>query len=92
MYGVIGSTVVIGAIVIQIIKRLQIKDIKGAPIKFENKNMGIVRYLCGGILFGLGWALSGACPGPMFTLVGAGFSVFTVVILSAILGTYVYAY
>jgi uncharacterized membrane protein YedE/YeeE len=90
MYGVIGSTVAIGVVVIQLIKRRQMRNIKGAPITFKAKDNGVVRYLYGGILFGLGWALSGACPGPMFTLVGAGFPVFVVVILSAVAGTYVY--
>ena len=90
MYGVIGSTVAIGVIMTQLIKKLKVKDITGHQIQFQDKNSGIARYLGGGILFGLGWALSGACPGPMFTLVGAGFSVFIVVILSAVAGTYVY--
>ena len=90
MYGIIGSSVAIGVGIIQLIKRLQVKNIKGTPIQFIDKNTGVVRYLFGGILFGLGWALTGACPGPMFTLVGAGFSAFIVVILSAVAGTYVY--
>jgi uncharacterized membrane protein YedE/YeeE len=90
MYGVIGSTVIIGIIGLQLIKRLNIKTATGQNIELRNKDKGFVRYLMGGIIFGLGWALSGACPGPMFTLVGAGYSVFIVVILSAVAGTYVY--
>ncbi len=90
MYGVIGSTVATGIIIIQLIKRLQLKTISGDAIDIKDKNSGVVRYLAGGILFGLGWALSGACPGPMFTLIGNGYTVFIVVILSAVLGTYAY--
>ena len=67
MYSIIGSSVAIGVGIIQLIKRLQVKNIKGTPIQFIDKNTGVVRYLFGGILFGLGWALTGACPGPMFT-------------------------
>ena len=90
MYGIIGSALAVGVIFIQIIKRNQLKSIQGQTIELIDKNFSIPRYLFGGILFGLGWALSGACPGPMFTLLGNGFSVFIVVIGSAVLGTYVY--
>jgi len=90
MYGVIGSCVVTGIIIIQLIKRLKIKTISGDQIELKDKNSGVTRYLFGGILFGLGWALSGACPGPMFTLIGNGYTVFIVVILSAVAGTYAY--
>ncbi|SNS73696.1 hypothetical protein SAMN05421640_1048 [Ekhidna lutea] len=90
MYGVIGSAVVLGIIIIQIIKRKQIKSIEGNPITIEPKEKSVVRYLVGGIIFGFGWALTGACPGPLFTLVGNGVSVMLVAIASATLGTYVY--
>ncbi|MEO1256029.1 MAG: DUF6691 family protein [Bacteroidota bacterium] len=90
MYGVIGSAVVLGIIMIQVIKRRKIKSIDGKPIEIEPKQRGVARYLIGGIIFGLGWALTGACPGPLFILVGNGFSVFILVIASATLGTYVY--
>jgi len=90
MYGVIGSCVATGIIIIQLIKRLKIKTISGDQIELKDKNSGVTRYLFGGILFGLGWALSGACPGPMFTLIGNGYTVFIVVILSAAAGTYAY--
>ncbi len=90
MYGVIGSAVVLGIIIIQIIKRRQIKSIEGNPITIEPKEKSVVRYLIGGIIFGFGWALTGACPGPLFTLVGNGVSVMLVAIGSATLGTYVY--
>ncbi|WP_424960917.1 DUF6691 family protein [Ekhidna sp.] len=90
MYGVIGSSVILGIIMIQIIKRRQIKSIDGRPIEIEPKARGIKRYLYGGIIFGIGWALTGACPGPLFILVGNGLGVFLVAIASATLGTYVY--
>lgn len=90
MYGVIGSALVCGIIITQLIKRRQLRTIEGEAIVFKDKTFSIWRYLLGGTVFGLGWALSGACPGPMYTLVGAGFPVFIVVLLSATLGTYVY--
>ncbi len=90
MYGVIGSAVVLGAIGIQLIKRNKLKDFHGQLIQIADKNSGITRYLIGGTLFGLGWALAGACPGPMFILLGYGYLSIIVVILGAILGTFVY--
>lgn len=90
MYGVIGSSVVLGIILIQIIKRNGIKSIDGQPIVINPKQFSIPRYLIGGIIFGLGWAMTGACPGPMFILLGNGVTVIIVVILSALLGTYTY--
>lgn len=90
MYGIIGSALVVGVLMTFWIKKRQFNSIEGHPITFKDKNFSIPRYLFGGIVFGLGWALSGACPGPMFTLIGNGFSVFIVVILSAVLGTLTY--
>jgi len=90
MYGIIGSALAVGVTGIALIKKLQMKTISGNPIILADKDLGITRYLLGGIVFGLGWALSGACPGPMFTLIGNGFSVVIVVILSATLGTFAY--
>ncbi len=91
MYGVIGSAVLVGMISIQIIKRLNMRDIDGNPIQIPPKDPSQVkRYLIGGSLFGLGWSLIGACPAPMFTLLGSGLTVFIIPILSAIVGTYVY--
>jgi len=90
MYGIIGSALAVGVVIMQLIKRKQLKTYNGEPILLADKSFSIPRYLFGGIVFGLGWALCGACPGPMYTLVGNGFSVFIVIILSAVLGTYVY--
>ena len=90
MYGIIGSALAVGVIIVQIIKRKELRTSEGEKIKIADKEMGIWRYLLGGIVFGLGWALSGACPGPMYTLIGNGITVFVVVILSALGGTYVY--
>ncbi len=90
MYGVIGSAVVLGIIITQIIKRTKMKSMSGEVIDIPPKQFSIPRYLFGGIIFGLGWALTGACPGPMFILVGNGVLVILVAIASGLLGTYVY--
>ena len=90
MYGVIGSTVFIGILGVVWIKRSRLRTIGGDTFQFHLKEPGIARYLLGGTTFGLGWALTGACPGPLFILVGNGFTVFIVAIASAIAGTYVY--
>lgn len=90
MYGVIGSAVVLGAIGTAIIKYWRMKDLYGNAILFQDKQRTWPRYIIGGTIFGLGWALTGACPGPMFTLVGAGYPVFLVTIASAIAGTWAY--
>jgi uncharacterized membrane protein YedE/YeeE len=90
MYGVIGSAVILGIIVIQIIKRFKLKTVSGDPIYINPKQFSITRYLAGGTIFGLGWAMTGACPGPLFIMVGNGVTVMVVAIGSALLGTYVY--
>jgi len=90
MYGVIGSAVLLGIIGTAWIKKRQLKSIKGQLIEFTPKNRSIPRYLLGGIIFGLGWSMVGACPGPIYTLIGYGYSVIVVVLLSALAGTWVY--
>ena len=90
MYGIIGSAVLIGIVVVALIKKLRLKSFYGEEINFKSKDKSFSRYMFGGIIFGLGWALAGACPGPMFTLVGAGYVPILVVILGSILGTFLY--
>lgn len=89
MYGVIGSAIVTGIISIQIIKRFGIKTISGETVKIPNKEFRKGQII-GGFIFGLGWAITGACPGPLFAQIGSGFTVVFVTLLSAIAGTWVY--
>ncbi len=90
MYGIIGTAVVLGAILVALIKKFHIKKRSGDEITFNPKNMSIARYILGGTIFGLGWAMTGACPGPMFTLVGHGVWSILIVIISAVFGTFMY--
>jgi len=91
MYGVIGSAVLVGMVSLQIIKRFGVKTIHGDVIEVADKPWGRgVNYIAGGLLFGFGWALLGACPGPIYALIGAGISVMVVALASAIAGTFVY--
>ncbi|WP_271424666.1 DUF6691 family protein [Aequorivita sinensis] len=90
MYGIMGSALAIGIIGVQLIKRKNIKPIDGGEMRLQPKDKGFSRYIIGGIIFGLGWALSGACPGPMYVLAGAGYFPILIVILGALLGTFLY--
>lgn len=90
MYGVIGSAVAVGAVLIALIKRIQLKAADGTNMQLNDKQMQVPRYLFGGTLFGLGWAFTGACPGPTYALIGGGYSIFWVVLASALLGTLAY--
>ena len=91
MYGIIGLGIVVAMLSIQIIKRKNIKDMEGNAITIPPKDpKQVTRYIVGGTLFGFGWALTGACPGPLFSLAGAGYSIMIVPILSALAGTWVY--
>lgn len=90
MYGIIGTAVGIGVVMVWVIKRYRIRSFYGTPITFDNKETKVVRYAMGGLIFGLGWGLAGACPGPIFTLAGAGYLPILVVLAAAILGTFVY--
>ncbi|HCL05502.1 MAG TPA: transporter [Chitinophagaceae bacterium] len=91
MYGVIGTAVVVGAISVALIKKFKIKTIHGEEIHFTAKKFNKGQII-GGLIFGLGWALTGACPGPIFAQIGMGITVMIVVLLSAIAGTWVYGY
>ena len=91
MYGVIGTAVIVGMISIQIIKRLNIKTLSGEKISIAPKSFQKGQ-IYGGLIFGFGWAITGACPGPLFAQIGSGFGVITVTLLSAIFGTWVYGY
>lgn len=90
MYGIIGTALTTAIIIVQIIKRKNVKDSEGQTIQFVDKNKSITRYLLGGTIFGLGWALTGACPGPMFTLLGSGYWTLGVVLIFALIGTWIY--
>ncbi len=90
MYGIIGVAVVSGVILIALIKKMNGKTIDGADMKLNPKDMSITRYLVGGTIFGLGWAMTGACPGPLFTLLGHGIWSILIIIASATFGTLIY--
>ena len=90
MYGIIGSALIVGIMMVQFIKRFKVKSFYGETIKFIPKERSFSKYMYGGIIFGLGWALAGACPGPMFTLVGVGYFPILVVIFASVLGTFIY--
>lgn len=90
MYGIIMTAIATGVIGIQIIKRNKLKDIKGLPIEIQEKEKGTFRYWIGGLFFGLGWALVGACPGPIFILLGSGFISVIFIFFGALLGTFLY--
>jgi uncharacterized membrane protein YedE/YeeE len=89
MYGVIGSAVVVGISSVYLIKRFQIRSVDGEKISFPIKKFHKGQ-IFGGLIFGFGWAMTGACPGPLFAQIGAGFPVVIIGLLSAIAGTWVY--
>lgn len=90
MYGLMGAALLVGIIAVQLIKSKRLKNIEGEEIIIPDKKRSISRYIIGGIFFGLGWALAGACPGPMFVLVGAGYFPILIVIFGAVIGTWIY--
>ncbi len=90
MYGIIMTAIAVGVIGIQIAKRKQLKDIDGNLLIIQDKEKGNARYWIGGILFGLGWAMVGACPGPIFIMLGAGFMSVGLILIGAVLGTFLY--
>jgi len=90
MYGIIGTAVILGVAGVALIKRFRMRDYHGNPIMFNPKEKSVARYLIGGSIFGLGWALSGACPGPMVVNIGYGYWAMAIVFFFAIVGTYLY--
>ncbi len=91
MYGIIGTGVMLGALSVWLIKKFQVKTIHGETIEFQDKKFNKGQII-GGTMFGLGWAMTGACPGPLFAQIGTGALVVGIVLLSAIAGTWVYGY
>ncbi len=89
MYGVIGTAVVVGAVSVWLIKRFNVKTLSGEPINLEDKQFNKGQ-IFGGLIFGIGWAITGACPGPLFAQIGSGFLVIFITFLSALAGTWVY--
>jgi uncharacterized protein len=91
MYGIISSAIAVGMISLFIIRKFKIKSLDGEEIKLEGKkfNKG---FIIGGFLFGIGWAFTGACPGPIYAQIGAGFTVSIIMLLAALLGTFTYGY
>jgi len=90
MYGIIGSAVILGVVIVQIIKRSHLKSIDGNEIKIDPKPKTYKASIFGGIIFGLGWALVGACPGPIYILIGGGYWSFIIVLMAALFGTFLY--
>lgn len=90
MYGIIGTAVTLGVIGVALIKKFSIRDFSGNQILLFTQEKSVVRYIIGGTIFGLGWALSGACPGPMVVNIGYGYLTMSIVFLFAILGTFFY--
>lgn len=91
MFGIIGSAVIVGMISIWLIKKFNIKTIYNEPIKISDKSFNKGQ-IYGGLIFGFGWAITGACPGPLFAQIGTGTTVIAITLLSAIAGTWVYGY
>jgi uncharacterized membrane protein YedE/YeeE len=91
MYGVIGSAVIVGMVSVYLIKKFNVKTIYGETIEFHPKTFNKGQ-IYGGLLFGLGWAITGACPGPLFAQIGSGASVIIITLLSATLGTWIYGF
>ncbi len=90
MYGIIGTAVVLGAIIIALMKRFKMKTLRNTIVSYTPMKWNPRRHILAGSIFGLGWALMGACPGPMFVMLGHGFWIFILVIFGATLGTFTY--
>jgi uncharacterized membrane protein YedE/YeeE len=92
MYGIIGVAVILSAIILWAMKKFPIKTIEGNTITYSPMKFSLKRHILAGTIFGLGWALIGACPGPIFILLGHGYWIFIMVILGAVGGTYAYGF
>ncbi|MCT4699340.1 YeeE/YedE family protein [Tenacibaculum haliotis] len=90
MYGIIGSAVAVSMVLMYFFKNGKIKDYQGNKINIKEKKKGIIRTLVGGTIFGLGWALAGACPAPIFVLIGHGIFPVIIVLIGAMLGAFIY--
>lgn len=90
MYGIIGTAIASGILFLQLSKRSRLKSLNGAEIYVPKKDRGFTRYIVGGTIFGLGWAMIGACPGPMYILLGTGVYSMLIVIAAAVIGTFIY--
>lgn len=90
MFGIIGVAVLLGVVIIAAMKKSKMKTLRDTFVAYKPLNLNIPRHLMAGTVFGLGWALMGACPGPMFVMLGQGFWIFVLMILSAALGTFAY--
>lgn len=90
MYGIIGTAIASGIIFLQLSKRSHLKSLNGSEIYVPKKDRGFTRYIIGGTIFGLGWAMIGACPGPMYVLFGTGVYSMLIVIAAAVIGTFIY--
>jgi uncharacterized protein len=91
MFGVIGTAVAVGALSVFLIKRFGVKTLSGQPISIPNKTFDR-GHIYGGLIFGIGWAMTGACPGPLYAQIGTGAVAIVVTLLSAIVGTWTYGY
>ncbi|MEX1183755.1 MAG: DUF6691 family protein [Gemmatimonadota bacterium] len=93
MYGIFATAMPVAILTVQYIRRRRVRTIEGEPITIPPKELGSgIRYIAGGTVFGLGWALVGACPGPLFALLGSGVSVIALVLVSALAGTWLYGW
>jgi len=90
MYGLIGTSIVLGILYVWLFKKFNIRTLERETMILMPKQTTYYRYIFGGIIFGLGWAMTGACPGPTFVLIGAGFPTLIITLASALLGTFVY--
>lgn len=90
MFGIIGSAIVAGILIVQVIKKRNVRTVDGREIVIRDKANTMPTYLIGGFIFGLGWALAGACPAPMFILLGSGYTVLVIYLIAAMTGTYLY--